>query len=72
MGEERLGVAAEGVDGQQPGERIPPRAVGDARLEARDATMGLSQRASQLVMIAPQEHGRVIGLMEVGIEGVDR
>jgi hypothetical protein len=71
LGEDHLGVGAEGIHGQQAGERIGARAIGDAGFEARDPAIGLGQCALQLVIVPPQEHARVIGLMQAGIEPLD-
>ena len=61
VGEDRLGVAAERLEGQQPGAGVGTRAVGQLGLEAREPGAGIGQRAAQLLTIAPQQHDRVIG-----------
>ena len=59
--EDRLGVAAEGLEGQQPGAGVGAGAVGELGLEAGEPGAGIGQRAAQLMTIAPQQHDRVIG-----------
>jgi hypothetical protein len=61
VGEDRLGVAAEGVERQHPGAGVGAGAVGELGLEAREPGAGIGQRAAQLMSIAPQQHDRVIG-----------
>ena len=61
VGEDRLGVAAERLEGQQPGAGVGTGAVGQLGLEAREPGAGIGQRAAQLLTIAPQQHDRVIG-----------
>ena len=61
VGEDRLGVAAEGLEGQQPGAGVGAGAVGELGLEAGEPGAGVGQRAAQLMAIAPQQHDRVIG-----------
>ena len=61
VGEDRLGVAAEGLERQQPGAGVGAGAVGEPGLEAGEPGAGVGQRAAQFLAIAPQQHDRVIG-----------
>ena len=69
--EDRLGVAAERLEGQQPGAGVGAGAVSELCLEAGQPRAGVGQRTAQLMTVAPQQHGGVIGPMEVGVETVD-
>ena len=61
VGEDRLGVAAEGVEGEHAGAGVDAGAVGHLGLEALEPGAGIRQRAAQLMTIAPKQHDRVIG-----------
>jgi len=61
VGEDGLGVAAEGLQGQDAGAGVGARAVGHLGLEAREPGAGIGQRSAQLMTFAPQQHHRVIG-----------
>jgi hypothetical protein len=63
VGEDRLGVAGEGLERQQPGAAVDAGAVGELRLEAGQPGAGIGQRTAQLMTIAPQQHVRVIGVL---------
>jgi hypothetical protein len=63
VGEDRLGVAGEGLERQQPGAAVDAGAVGELRLEAGQPRAGIGQRTAQLITIAPQQHVRVIGVL---------
>ena len=53
VGEDRLGVAAEGLERQQPGAGVGAGAVGEPGLEAGEPGVGVGQRAAQFLAIAP-------------------
>ena len=61
VGEDRLGVAAERLERQQPGAGVGAGAVGELGFEAGEPGAGVGQRAAQFMAIAPQQHDRVIG-----------
>ena len=70
VGEDRVRVAAERFEGQQP-VQASVRARSASWLEAGKPGAGIGERAAQLMTVTPQQHGRVIGAMELFVEGVD-
>jgi hypothetical protein len=65
VGEDRVGIAAKGVERQQPGAVVGAGEIGELGLEAGQPRMSAGQRTAQLVTIGPEEHERLIGAMEV-------
>jgi hypothetical protein len=61
VGEDRLGVAAEGVEGEHAGAGVDAGAVGHLGLEGLEPRAGIGQRTAQLMTFAPKQHDCVIG-----------
>ncbi len=61
VGEDRLGVAAEGVEGEHARAGVDAGAVGHLGLEALEPRAGIGQRTAQLMTFAPKQHDCVIG-----------